>query len=63
MITDVNIAEDWVMDVGAEDVAVFELCADFGGAGRCILLSLRKMLRLLGSGSFGGPATDSPHQR
>ncbi len=34
MMTDVNIAEDCVTDVGAEDVAVFELCVDRAGVGR-----------------------------
>ena len=34
MMTDVNMAEDCVTDVGAEDVAVFELCADRAGVGR-----------------------------
>lgn len=55
MMTEVNIAEDCVMDVGADDVAVFELCAERAGVGRYILLNRRKGLLISAVGSsFGG---------
>lgn len=43
------------MDVGAEDVAVFELCTECEGVGRYTLLSRRKGLRWAATagGDFG----------
>ena len=57
MMTDVNMADDCVMDVGAEEVAVFELCTERDGVGRYTLLNRRKGLRLTatGGGDFGAP--------
>ena len=34
MMTEVNMADDCVIDVGADEVVVFELCADRAGVGR-----------------------------
>ncbi len=57
IMTEVNIAEDCVMDVGADDVVVFELCADRAGVGRYILLSrLKGLLVSAVGGSFGEAA-------
>ena len=54
MMTDVNMAEDCVMEVGAEDVAVFELWAERAGVGRYTLLSRRRELRWAATGGDFG---------
>ena len=64
MMTDVNMAEDCVMDVGAEEVAVFELCTERDGVGRYTLLNRRKGLRFTatGDGDFGASGNqEDPH--
>ena len=56
MITDVNIADDCVPAVSADD-DVLELCADRAGVGRYTLPRPRKGPRRAFSGSFGTEAT------
>ena len=56
MMTDVNWAEDIVIDVGAEEVVVFELCAERAGVGRYTLLSCRKGTRRAAAGGVLGAA-------
>ena len=61
MMTDVNMADDCVMDVGAEDVAVLELCAERGGLGRYTLLNdncRSGPRRTAGGGDFGASASE-----